>query len=494
NDIYSLIDSNETAKDLWDALERQIRGSEYAEQDRKAVILYEYETFKATKGEQLLDTYLRYLQMINDLKKCGDVNDALGYKKKAVVVTSDPLALVAKKTKVSKRKEKVEVQTESEGSDDENINDLKKIIALLAKAFNQKKYYAKPTNNSLRTSSASSSLNKKPEYVKSVEKKEDKKADEKKRDMSKVKCYNCKKKGHFSKYCKKAKEINANMVFMAQIEKVLSDSDESSSSAEETIVEVAYYTSESKSESEFETSEYYDKSTNYGLFLNDNDDQEIFHDAIEYASENFIENHIDSQKDYDKSEKHIEKANQQTNDLENQNKDLQEKYDVLINQVNTFEEKNNEFNEQMKVLNEKNADLLAQTEVLQDQLKVKHVVIYTHAECQAQYAKLEEERYEYMIRYSALCDNDTQHRKKIDEQEILFEKMSRFENPSYFEKAKDLRLSLYDEKVIGLGYTLMFLIHSNEALEIEMFKRARENKVEFAYDYGNLNASYVDEK
>nr|GFA71386.1 UBN2 domain-containing protein [Tanacetum cinerariifolium] len=47
NDIYSLIDSNETAKDLWDALERQMRGSEYGEQDRKAAILYEYETFKA---------------------------------------------------------------------------------------------------------------------------------------------------------------------------------------------------------------------------------------------------------------------------------------------------------------------------------------------------------------------------------------------------------------------------------------------------------------
>nr|GEW45508.1 copia protein [Tanacetum cinerariifolium] len=40
----------------------------------------------------------------------------------------------------------------------------------------------------------------------------------------------------------------------------------------------------------------------------------------------------------------------------------------------------------------------------------------------------------------------------------------------------------------------MFLTHSDEALEIEKFKRARENKIEFAYDYGNLNASYVNEK
>nr|GEV33797.1 integrase, catalytic region, zinc finger, CCHC-type, peptidase aspartic, catalytic [Tanacetum cinerariifolium] len=66
-----------------------------------------------------------------------------------------------------------------------------------------------------------------------------------------------------------------------------------------------------------------------------------------------------------------------------------------------------------------------------------------------------------------------------------------FENPSNFEKAKDLRPSLYDEKVIGLGYTLMFLIHSDEALEIEKFKRARENKIEFAYVYGNLNAKKI---
>nr|GEY93264.1 hypothetical protein [Tanacetum cinerariifolium] len=171
NDIYYLIDSNETAKDLWDALERQMHGSEYGEQDRKTAILYEYETFKANEGEKLIDTYLRYLQVINDLKKCGykkdncelnykflnnlqpewkqygklmrqtknlmdinidalynilkqnqgDANDALGYKKKAVVVTSDPLALVAEKTKVSKRKKKVEVQTESKGNSQDNL-------------------------------------------------------------------------------------------------------------------------------------------------------------------------------------------------------------------------------------------------------------------------------------------------------------------------------------------------------------------------------------
>ncbi|GJW42765.1 hypothetical protein Tco_0071564 [Tanacetum coccineum] len=83
----------------------------------------------------------------------GDVNDALGIKKKAVV---------------------------SEESDDEDISDLKKITALLAKSVNRKKYYAKPMNNNLRTSSASSLANKKLEYVKQEENKEDKKEDGKK--------------------------------------------------------------------------------------------------------------------------------------------------------------------------------------------------------------------------------------------------------------------------------------------------------------------------
>nr|GEV10777.1 hypothetical protein [Tanacetum cinerariifolium] len=121
NDVYSLIDSNKTAKDLWDALARHMLGLEFGEQDRKAAVLCEYETFKATEGELLLDTYIRYLQVINDLKKCGYskdnyVNDAIGSKKKTVVVTFDPLPLIVEKTNVSRSKEKVVVSFDSEGS------------------------------------------------------------------------------------------------------------------------------------------------------------------------------------------------------------------------------------------------------------------------------------------------------------------------------------------------------------------------------------------
>nr|GFB00513.1 hypothetical protein [Tanacetum cinerariifolium] len=93
--------------------------------------------------------------------------------------------------------------------------------------------------------------------------------------------------------------------------------------------------------------------------------------------------------------------------------------------------------------------------------------------------------------------------EKVNQQSKDFENQNKdlqdkkgicFENSSYIEKAKDLRPTLYDEKVIGLGYTLMFLTHSDEALEVEKFKRSRENKIELAYNYRNLNASYVNEK
>nr|GEV12531.1 hypothetical protein [Tanacetum cinerariifolium] len=466
NDIYSLIGSNKTTKDLWDALAKQMLGFKYGEQDRKVAVLYEYETFKATEGELLLDNYICYIQ------------------KKIVVITSDPLALIAEKTKVSKRKEKVVVSLDYEGSDEDDFNELKKITALLAKAFNQKKFYSKPTNNNLRTSSASNSANKKQEYVKSDDKKEDKKVEEKKRDMSKVKCYNYKKECHFAKDCKKAK-----------------------------VNDYEYY------------------KTKMLLVKKDKDKQVLLAEDHAWLGSSNSEASLSSADDKI-AEKCLKKANQQCNDFENQNKDLKDEYDVLKNQATTFEEKNNELNEQIKVLIEKNADLLAQTNVLKEQLKVKDVVIDTHAECQEKYAKLEAERYKYMIRYSAYFDNDKQHRKQIADQEILFDKMSYklvemnndvfklknnlleketkiselkecvlnkdleikkclerlndcenklhkirqtnqtihmimpykdklyngrkgigFENPSYFCKAKDLRPMLYDERVINLGDT-----------------------------------------
>nr|GEV78449.1 hypothetical protein [Tanacetum cinerariifolium] len=244
---------NKTAKDLWDALARLMLGSEYGEQDRKAA------------------------------QNQGDVNDAMRLKKKTVVVTSDPLALIDEKTKVSKRKEKVVVSSDSEGSDADDFSELKKITALLEKAFNRRKFYSKPTNNNLRTSSTSQSANMKQEY----------------------------KEGHFAKDCKKAKvkdykyyktkmllakKDKDEQVLLAEDHAWMESSKASSSSADDKISEVSYYLSKFESKSEYKTSEYYDNTTTYGWFVNDNDDLENFHDF-----ENFLENLIESQIDHNES-------------------------------------------------------------------------------------------------------------------------------------------------------------------------------------------------
>nr|GEY93552.1 hypothetical protein [Tanacetum cinerariifolium] len=268
NDIYSLIDSNKTGKDLWDALARHML------------------------GELLLDIYIRCLQVVNDLKKCGYSKDncELNFK---FLNNLQP-----------EWKQYATMMRQNKNLMDINIDALYNILKRNQRDVNDAMGSKKKTVVS---------ANKKQEFVKNDNKTNEKKDDEKKQDMSRVKCYNCKKEGHFTKDCKKVK-------------KVLSDSETSSSSADEKISETVH-----------------------------------------------------------------------------------------------------------------------------------------------------------MIMPS--IDNLYNGRKGIG-----------FKNPSYFEKTKDLRPTLYDEKVIGLVYTPMFLTHSDEALEIEKFKRARENKIEFANDYRSLNASYVNEK
>nr|GEY62234.1 hypothetical protein [Tanacetum cinerariifolium] len=207
----------------------------------------QYETMMR-HNKNLMDINIDTIYKILN-KNQRDVNDAIGLKKKTVVVTSDPLALIAEKTKVSKRKEKVVVSSDSEGSDEDDSSELKKISALLAKAFNQKKFYSKPTNNNLRTSSASNSANRKQEFVKSYDKKEDnKKAKVKDYEYYKTKMLLAKKDKdeqvlldedytRMESSSDSDQEINSNMVFMAQIEKILSDSEASSSSFDDKIAE-----------------------------------------------------------------------------------------------------------------------------------------------------------------------------------------------------------------------------------------------------------------
>nr|GEW58481.1 hypothetical protein [Tanacetum cinerariifolium] len=188
----------------------------------------------------------------------------------------------------------------------------------------------------------------------------------------------------------------------------ISKQEASSSSADEKISEVSYYLSESESESKFETLEYYDNSTNYGLFVNNDDDQEIFHDAIESASENFIDNHLDSQKDYDKSDIDHNDSEQKDHLVDKDLKNAVLKKDFKISELE-------------ECVRNKNLEIEKCLEHLNDCENKLHKMGQTNQTI-------------HIIMPSK--DNLYNGRKGIG-----------FENLSYFEKAKYLRPTLYDEKI-----------------------------------------------
>nr|GEZ94645.1 hypothetical protein [Tanacetum cinerariifolium] len=287
----------------------------------KVAVLYKYETFKATKGELLLDTYIRYLQVINDLKKCGYskdnyVNDVMRSKKKTIVVTSDPLALIAEKTNVSRSKEKVVVSLDSKGSEADDFN-CKKVKVKDYEYYKTKMLLAKKD---------------KDEQVLLAE-----------------------DQAWLESSSDSDQEINTNMVFMAQIEKVLSDSEAISSSTDEKIYEIA--------------------------------DQEVLYDKMSVQLVE-LDKHVRDLKNA------VLEKDFKVSELGEcvRNKDLE--IEKCLERLNNYENK---------------LYKMGQTN------QTVHMIMPSK-------------------------DNLYNGRKRIG-----------FENLSYFEKAKDLRPTLYDEKVIGLG-------------------------------------------
>nr|GEW44581.1 hypothetical protein [Tanacetum cinerariifolium] len=361
-----------------------------------------------------------------------------------------PLAFIAEETEVSKRKEKVVVSSDSEGSDADDFSELKKITAL------------KDISQKIARKAKSRIMNIKRHRCLLAEKDKDEQV------------LLAKDQAWMESSSDSNQEINSNIVFMAQIEKVLSDSETSSSSADDKISESAVDHNDSK--------------------------------GVDKLIRNF-------NKKIAKCLKRIEKANQQNKDFENQNKNLQVKYDVLKNQATTFEMNNKELNEQLKVLLEKNDDLLAQTNVLKDQLYIadqevlydkmsvqlveldKHVrdLKNTVLEKDFKISKLEEcvrnknLEIEKCLERLNVCENKL-HKMGQTNQTVHMIMPSKdkmyndrkgigFENPSYFPKAKDLRPTLYDERVFNLGYTLMFLTHSDEAWKLKSLKEQEKIKL-----------------
>nr|GFA37741.1 hypothetical protein [Tanacetum cinerariifolium] len=68
-DIYAVVDSCETAQDIWLRVQQMMKGSDIGIQEKKAKLFNEWERFTSNKGESIESYYHHFLKLMNDLKR-----------------------------------------------------------------------------------------------------------------------------------------------------------------------------------------------------------------------------------------------------------------------------------------------------------------------------------------------------------------------------------------------------------------------------------------
>ncbi|KAI3685584.1 hypothetical protein L6452_34833 [Arctium lappa] len=264
NEIYVKIDTYKAiGKEMWDQLEKMMRGSKAGNQLKISNFLNNYEEFKGRVGESLAETYDIFVTLLKELsknkvnksqielnvkflsilqpewkrftrqmKQIKDLNDIplhevyetlkqneeevdeiMDEKRQTEKTVDDSIALVVKKKKkkmIMSESEEVENEANSDSDDCEN---LKQAMIMLTKAF-QKKFCKKPSSNSQRYSSGPSNYVHKERFEgKRLEERrpEEQMLKAKETNLPKPpKCYNCGRLGHFVKDCRRPKVRNSD--------------------------------------------------------------------------------------------------------------------------------------------------------------------------------------------------------------------------------------------------------------------------------------------
>nr|GEY77024.1 hypothetical protein [Tanacetum cinerariifolium] len=67
--IYAIVDSCETAQEIWLRVQQMMKGSDIGIQEKKAKLFNEWERFTSNDGESIESYYHRFLKLMNDLKR-----------------------------------------------------------------------------------------------------------------------------------------------------------------------------------------------------------------------------------------------------------------------------------------------------------------------------------------------------------------------------------------------------------------------------------------
>nr|GEY15147.1 hypothetical protein [Tanacetum cinerariifolium] len=68
-DIYAVVDSCETAQEIWLRVQQMMKGSDIRIHEKKAKLFNEWERFTSNNGESIESYYHRFLKLMNDLKR-----------------------------------------------------------------------------------------------------------------------------------------------------------------------------------------------------------------------------------------------------------------------------------------------------------------------------------------------------------------------------------------------------------------------------------------
>nr|GEV90765.1 retrovirus-related Pol polyprotein from transposon TNT 1-94 [Tanacetum cinerariifolium] len=181
-DIYAVVDSYETAQEIWLRVQQMMKGSDIGIQEKKAKLFNEWERFTSNDGQSIESYYHHFLKLMNDLKRNKHFPKKIASKLKfmnnlqpewsrhevdelkaeRLAKTQDPLALMANSNNPyafpaphqdQSSFNKNYMQQPMLNPDDitDPTTEMNMALALMAKAF--KLNYSTPTNNNQRTSS-----------------------------------------------------------------------------------------------------------------------------------------------------------------------------------------------------------------------------------------------------------------------------------------------------------------------------------------------------
>nr|GEX26952.1 hypothetical protein [Tanacetum cinerariifolium] len=171
-DIYAVVDSYETAQEIWLRVHQMMKGSDIRIQEKKAKLFNEWERFTSNEGESIESYYHRFLKLMNDLKRNKHFSEKIAsnlkflnnlqpkWSRHVTIVHQTKNLHTADYTQLYdflkyNQKEVDDNYLQQPMPNPEDITDpttaMNMALALMAKAF--KLNYSTPTNNNHRISS-----------------------------------------------------------------------------------------------------------------------------------------------------------------------------------------------------------------------------------------------------------------------------------------------------------------------------------------------------